>query len=326
MQYYTQGPNLQFADEKKKFSRVGWAFFVFMVVSFSASIIISLIWLFAVGTTTPGWFNWTMSIVSIYGVAAPFCYLILRGMPKNPPRKLKLRVSDFIIFVCIAIALMYVGALIGTAVNAWISFVVGIEQGSPIGDALRTSDLWLSILYTGIIAPILEELFFRKFLIDRLNGVGDLLVIMTSGLFFGLFHGNIDQFFYATLLGMFLAYVYRITGDIRYPIFIHAIVNFVGGLIPTIAEYIRNYIAAHAANDRIALLGELFPASASMLMLGFAVAGAVFIFLRWRTWRYNLMPGTVPRGMGVNVALGNAGSIVFVVACSIMMILTILGF
>ena len=48
---------------------------------------------------------------------------------------------------------------------------------------------------------------------------------MVSGLLFGLFHGNLVQAVYATLLGIVLAIVYEIYDSILAPILFHAVAN-----------------------------------------------------------------------------------------------------
>ena len=57
-------------------------------------------------------------------------------------------------------------------------------------------------------APVVEEFIFRKFLIDRVYRYGEWVAILTSGLMFGLFHENLAQFFFATLIGCFFAFFY----------------------------------------------------------------------------------------------------------------------
>ena len=60
--------------------------------------------------------------------------------------------------------------------------------------------------------------------------------ILLSGLLFGLFHGNLFQFFYAAAVGMILAYVYTRTGRYLWCVAMHAIINLMGSIvIPALA-------------------------------------------------------------------------------------------
>ena len=54
---------------------------------------------------------------------------------------------------------------------------------------------------------------------------------MMSGLMFGLFHGNLNQFVYAFVLGCFFAFLYVKTGKLKITIALHMIFNFMGGVV-----------------------------------------------------------------------------------------------
>ena len=94
-----------------------------------------------------------------------------------------------------------------------------------------------------VLAPVFEELVFRKVMVDRVLPYGEWPAILFSGITFGLFHGNLTQFFYAALLGMVLAYVYIRTGNILYSIGLHACVNFLGGVLPMLFPAITGFIS-----------------------------------------------------------------------------------
>ena len=68
-------------------------------------------------------------------------------------------------------------------------------------------------------------MIFRKLLIDRLIKHGEFVAIFLSGLTFGLFHGNFQQFFFATICGWLWAFIYVRTGNIRNTIFLHMTIN-----------------------------------------------------------------------------------------------------
>ena len=55
----------------------------------------------------------------------------------------------------------------------------------------------VTFLYMVICAPILEEYIFRKLIVDRTVKYGQGVAVVLSGLMFGLFHGNLNQFAYA---------------------------------------------------------------------------------------------------------------------------------
>lgn len=86
--------------------------------------------------------------------------------------------------------------------------------------------VWLGILSYGILAPLGEETVFRGIVYGKLKKVcGVPTAIFLSGLAFGLFHGNLVQAVYATVLGIVLALVYEIYDNILIAMLFHGIAN-----------------------------------------------------------------------------------------------------
>lgn len=97
-----------------------------------------------------------------------------------------------------------------------------------------------------VIAPIFEEIWFRGIILRKLYPYGSGFAIFTSGILFGLAHGNFQQFFYTTALGICLGYIAYATKSIVAPIIIHACFNSItGGLIlfastQTVGDFMNN--------------------------------------------------------------------------------------
>ena len=86
-------------------------------------------------------------------------------------------------------------------------------SGQPVG---------FMILVVGIIGPICEELMFRGIVFHRLKDwVKPQAAIVISALLFGIYHGNVVQFFYATCMGVMLAIIYDKTGTLWISIVAH---------------------------------------------------------------------------------------------------------
>ena len=62
------------------------------------------------------------------------------------------------------------------------------------------------VLGACIIGPLCEELVFRGLLAGRLARYGQKPGAFISALLFGLYHANLEQFFYAFALGLLLSY------------------------------------------------------------------------------------------------------------------------
>ena len=98
---------------------------------------------------------------------------------------------------------------------------------NPAAEAILDGNFALSLIYAALVAPIVEELIFRKLLLNKLRRFGDIPAILITGIAFGLFHMNLSQFFYATVLGFIFAYVAIRTNTVKYSIIMHMMINFI---------------------------------------------------------------------------------------------------
>ncbi len=204
--------------------------FIFLFASLSALLLESVATRFFSSLLEKSWFSWLLSSVSMYAIAMPLSLVIYRIEPPTPPQKKPLTVPQLLGLTAICFLLVFCGNLLGTAVNALISAISGKPVVNPLESMTLSSPLWANLLFAGILAPIMEEIFYRKLIIDRLLPFGELPAVLLSGLLFGLIHGNFSQFFYAAMIGILLGYVYVRTGNILYTIGLHMCVNLVGGV------------------------------------------------------------------------------------------------
>ena len=84
-----------------------------------------------------------------------------------------------------------------------------------------------------VIAPLFEEVLFRGYIFDqferRFASIG--MTIVASGVLFGLYHLNIFQGVFASILGIVLGLSYYWTRSIWIPIIIHFANNFLSYLL-----------------------------------------------------------------------------------------------
>ncbi len=172
-----------------------------------------------------------LSAVSNYILPFPILLFLMKKLESENLEKHSLNIKTFIIYLCITFTLMWIGNVIGLAITYLIGNSIQVEVSNPIQELINTTDIWLNLVLISIIAPIFEEIFFRKLLIDRTIKYGAVISILLSATIFGLMHGNLNQFFYAFLMGGFLAYVYIKTGKITYTIILHMIVNLMGSVV-----------------------------------------------------------------------------------------------
>ncbi len=253
---YSYAPFIDEAKEKKQFTRLGTGYALFTSVSFAVSLIIQIIVMLA----APEFYQTTLFLnivtpASLYLFALPVLLIVLSKCEARPPEKKKLGVGAFLLFLITAFGFMYIGAMIGNYVMELLSYSFGYEYGNGLESIIDYDNLWITGIFTVLVAPIGEEFVFRKLIIDRTRKYGSFISIGFSGLVFGLMHGNLYQFFYCFALGLLLGYIYYNTGKIYITIAIHAIVNFVGSVIAPLLTPLSDALEAIDIEDSAALMG-----------------------------------------------------------------------
>ena len=82
------------------------------------------------------------------------------------------------------------------------------------------------VLVVGIMVPIAEELVFRGLVFKNLQDyAGTVVAVLISGLLFGIYHENMIQFIYATILGWLLAIIMGRVRSVKVPIVGHIAAN-----------------------------------------------------------------------------------------------------
>ena len=81
------------------------------------------------------------------------------------------------------------------------------------------------LLYTCIIAPVTEEIFFRGALMKIFSKSNQRFGIFMSAMFFGLAHGNLPQFMLAFLIGIFFGHIDMKHNSIIPSIVVHILIN-----------------------------------------------------------------------------------------------------
>ena len=98
------------------------------------------------------------------------------------------------------------------------------ESSSQIFDG---QSIFMLLAVVAIVSPIIEELVFRGLLQQRLRDyLGKGWAIGLTAVSFGAYHGNMVQFIYASLIGVFLGCALERTQDLRIPVAAHIAANF----------------------------------------------------------------------------------------------------
>ncbi|MBR3878568.1 MAG: CPBP family intramembrane metalloprotease [Clostridia bacterium] len=318
---YATAPLIDEAKVKNHFSTIGMGYALFAAISFAASLVIQII----VYLINPEFYESTLFLnivtpASLYLFALPVLLIVLSRCEAKAPEKKKMSFGAFILFLITAFGFMYIGAIIGNSVMETISNLVGHDYSNGLESIIDYENLWITAIFTVIVAPIGEEFVFRKLIIDRTQKYGGLVSIGLSGLMFGLMHGNLYQFFYCFALGLLLGYIYYSTGKLYITIAIHAIVNFVGSILSSLLVPVSEAMDAIDPNDMGAYLefveaniGPLLGLVAFSLFTYAAMACAVIFPIVFRK-KLQIRPGevTIPKGKIMSVVILNVGIIVMI--------------
>lgn len=216
----------------------------------------------------------------------------------------------FLSWFVICMGGVYFGNLIGQFLMTVVSVVTGEPMVNQVEEMILDMSLWAVILSAVIMAPIMEELVFRKFVLDRLAGYGPAVSMFVSALVFGLAHGNFYQFFYAFLLGLIFAYIYLRTGKVRYSMLLHMMINFCGSVIPILLMRVadESEVAAILASvTQLAFMG--------LFMLG----GLILLICKWKEIKRYIRGNTV-RGWR-KCLITSPGMILVYVCCVVLFFL-----
>lgn len=114
---------------------------------------------------------------------------------------------------------------VGMIVGSGIDYFLLPDSGTELDRLLLSSDICWRVLCAGIIAPVVEEIIFREYLVGIISPYSEKTAVIASGFLFALSHGNFTQFFYTLLLGLFWGYIYLRTRNVVYTIILHMIFN-----------------------------------------------------------------------------------------------------
>lgn len=120
---------------------------------------------------------------------------------------------------------------------AVLAFMLNLNDSHNVVNKVLDLPLYL-MFYAVLVAPFVEEIFFRSFLVRLFMDKTKFLSLLNSEIFssllatllFSLAHfsyGSIFELIGTFFMGYALYVTYRVSGDIKVPIIIHMIINFV---------------------------------------------------------------------------------------------------
>lgn len=123
--------------------------------------------------------------------------------------------------------LLVAGAALSQYVNLIVGLLMigskaGLEYRDTMGQITQGKGILVMILWMGIAAPVAEEGIFRWLVYLRMRDHRRVAsAALLSGLFFGVYHGNLLQGIYATIMGAVFALLMEWSGSLSASALLH---------------------------------------------------------------------------------------------------------
>lgn len=315
---------------RRQFSVLGLGLFSILAISTVLQIVAAGIAEFAFPQgESPSWILWLCTFAPMYLVAVPIGLLIMRHAPATPREKNVLKPRKFVAAAIISIFAMYAGNIAGNIILTLINAVLGASAVNPLLTyTMDNGSLWLRILVMVILAPVIEEYIFRKQLIDRTCIYGERLSVFTSAIIFGLFHGNLSQFFYAFALGLVFGYIYLKTGRLRYSTALHMMINFLGSVLaPALLSSINLEALSEAEMNGMASMEAVLPQILPFLvyvlaLIALSLAGLVLFCISVHNISFQTSQLELTKGTKLKTVYLNLGMMLFIASSFALVIFT----
>ncbi|MCR5295305.1 MAG: CPBP family intramembrane metalloprotease [Lachnospiraceae bacterium] len=119
--------------------------------------------------------------------------------------------------ICLLLLVNFIISLLNFADLAYEETMEGLYGSTSIP---------VQLIVIGLIAPVCEEIAFRGLIFRRLReDMNPILAAALSGVMFGIYHGNLGQGVYASVMGFAFAMLYEHYGSLWIPIACHVINN-----------------------------------------------------------------------------------------------------
>lgn len=298
--------------QKKDFSSLGLRMFIGAVWMTAVQLICQAVVL----GNKPEWagnmnIGLAVTMIPLYVIGYPVTFLIMRKRDACRIEKHRLGPGKFILAFMMSYGLMIIGNIIGLMLTMGIGLIKGKQVDNALLSIITEGNVWISAIYTVLLAPVFEEILFRKLICDRAVQYGQRTAIIVSGLMFGLFHMNFNQFFYAALLGGFFAFIYVKTGKLRYTIGLHMAVNFLGSVVGGLL--LQNVKMTE-------LSGMAIYAVYSMFVYGIGIAGVVLLLVNRSKMKAEDGEIVIEKENWFKTVILNPGMILY---CAVMLIVMI---
>lgn len=237
---------------------------------------------FAEGTDLSYWSSMILNELAAYVVPI----LMLRAIFKNecrsfiPDRTYKPIPLEALLLFMGGMTAGALGSIITEAINTVVDSLFGTGEIEDVFTGMEPANIGQYVIFAFcicVVAPIAEEYIFRDLLLKPLRAFGDLTAAVVSGVIFGLYHGNFDQFAYASVLGFFYSVIAIKYNSIIPTIICHAANN----TLVTTSNYLSYAIENESEQVKTicTTLSDICGIGATLMMLG-GILGLVVVIVK----------------------------------------------
>lgn len=316
---------------RKHFSRLGLFFFLGAIITMIVQIVPTvLITIFRYDWLNNPNIALLLSAVPMYLFGMPSLIALVTILPATKVERHHMKGGHFVIAALMTFAIMYGSNFIGVMITEVIGSLKGSMVENALADLVSSLNIPLMFVYMVVIAPIMEEYVFRKLIVERTVRYGQGVAVVLSGLMFGLFHGNLSQFMYTFTLGMFLAFLYVKTGNLKITIALHAMVNFMGSIVASTVIDLLDFdglVMLEGASDYSAYMAYIRDNALGLLVyflyliffFGVIIAGGILLIVALAKRKIKFAPGEVviPRGKRFVTVILNVGMLIYCIFWSV---------
>lgn len=229
---------------KKDTGRIGWGLIFYSIIMMVFTMIMASLALMgiAVERGSADFTELELAQLSenatgmIFGVVIGVLFLTLFMRKKVSlkemfePKK-KMTAGSFFRLLAVFMAAQFVFSYAAQLLEAGLNSI-GYSAMDSIEAATDQSQTVSMFLYASFIAPVVEELVYRGFVMEPLRKYGKVFAIVVSAVLFGVMHANIPQAIFAIVVGLVLGYT-AMEYSVFWSIAIHMANNFVFGEVLT---------------------------------------------------------------------------------------------
>lgn len=149
--------------------------------------------------------------------------MILRDCIKKPD----VPISQVVKWIFIGLFLTYAVSIFSTMIISLVETITKTKVNVP--QIINKQSNWVdnvkNILSLSFFAPIFEELLFRGTIYRNNQKFGGWVMIVLSGITFGIWHTNLQQTLYTAAMGIFTCFIIEKSGSVIPGIIMHFILN-----------------------------------------------------------------------------------------------------